>query len=325
MARSRSRRRSTLRRVVMPTCAIGFVLLVAYLLMPEGRPDSAQAAPAGQDTLADAASPGLPPKLAAEKAGPRAPGPATSPVRIPATQPAVTRTPPPIDDGKLSQDAEPAAGKLPALPVAPASRPAMFTTPASGLLAEAASLVEAGKLLEARAKLNDALQAGRLDPAGADTVKARIRELNGVMSDYEPDSELMRLCRTAGQGMRVPVSRDLLTVLSRAQALSELSDGAFDVTVGPYVRLWRTARRTGEFPTTAQLGTAREAVGYRHVRLDPDDKNFVWVGPSRVPKDAFTYPRVSLEQQAQFRDRIRRLEQRRTKPPKVAPTPPVLP
>ena len=62
--------------------------------------------------------------------------------------------------------------------MAPASRPATFTTPASGLLAEAASLVEAGKLLEARAKLNDALQAGRLDPAGADTVKARIRELN---------------------------------------------------------------------------------------------------------------------------------------------------
>jgi uncharacterized protein DUF4124 len=53
-----------------------------------------------------------------------------------------------------------------------------------------------------------------------------------------------------------------------------------------------------------------------NVRLDPYDKDFVWVGPSRVPKDAFTYPRVSLEQQAQFRDRIRRLEQRRSKPPK---------
>jgi hypothetical protein len=62
-----------------------------------------------------------------------------------------------------------------------------------------------------------------------------------------------------------------------------------------------------------------------NVRLDPYDKNFVWVGPSRVPKDTFTYPRVSLEQQAQFRDRIRRLEQRRSKPPKAAPTPPVRP
>jgi Domain of unknown function (DUF4124) len=62
-----------------------------------------------------------------------------------------------------------------------------------------------------------------------------------------------------------------------------------------------------------------------NVRLDPYDKDFVWVGPNRVPKDTFTYPRVSLDQQAQFRDRIRRLEQRRSKPPKAAPTPPVRP
>jgi hypothetical protein len=58
-----------------------------------------------------------------------------------------------------------------------------------------------------------------------------------------------------------------------------------------------------------------------NVRLDPYDKDFVWVGPSRVPKD----PRVSLEQQAQFRNRIRQLEQRRSKPPKAAPTLPVRP
>ena len=55
-----------------------------------------------------------------------------------------------------------------------------------------------------------------------------------------------------------------------------------------------------------------------NVRLDPSDRNFVWVGPSRVPKDTFTYPRVSLETQAKFRNRLRTLEQRRaTSPPGV--------
>jgi len=62
-----------------------------------------------------------------------------------------------------------------------------------------------------------------------------------------------------------------------------------------------------------------------NVRLDPHDENFVWVGPSRVPKDSFTYPRVSLDQQAQFRNRIRQLEQRRSKPLRASPTPPVRP
>jgi hypothetical protein len=52
-----------------------------------------------------------------------------------------------------------------------------------------------------------------------------------------------------------------------------------------------------------------------NIRLDPVDPNFVWVGRNRVPKDTFTYPRVSLDAQAQLRNRIRSLEQRRSIPP----------
>src|SRR5262245_60588875 len=94
------------------------------------------------------------------------------------------------------------------------------------------------------------LYAPGADSANAATraAYARIRELNGIMSDYEPDSELMRLCRTAGSGKPVPVSPDLLAILSRSQALSKKSDGAFDVTVGPVVRLWRRARKAKKIP-----------------------------------------------------------------------------
>ncbi len=48
------------------------------------------------------------------------------------------------------------------------------------------------------------------------------------------------------------------------------------------------------------------------VQLDPFDRNFVWVGPNRVPKDSLTYPHISLDQQMQFRDRIRALEEQRS-------------
>ena len=105
--------------------------------------------------------------------------------------------------------------------------------------------------------------------AAARAAYARIRQLNGVMSDYDPDSELMQLCRTAGSGKAVPVSRDLLTVLSRAQALSQQSEGAFDVTVGPVVRLWRKARKTRIMPTPNELAAARKLVDYRQIRIDP--------------------------------------------------------
>jgi uncharacterized protein DUF4124 len=59
-----------------------------------------------------------------------------------------------------------------------------------------------------------------------------------------------------------------------------------------------------------------------NVRLDPFDRDFVWVGPNRVPRDSFTYPHVSLDTQAQFHNRIRALEQRRSPPQKKFPTRP---
>src|SRR5262249_14195867 len=51
--------------------------------------------------------------------------------------------------------------------------------------------------------------------------------------------------------------------------LSKKSDGAFDITVGPLVRLWRHARRTRELPDPAELKKALALVGYDKVRLDP--------------------------------------------------------
>lgn len=102
----------------------------------------------------------------------------------------------------------------------------------------------------------------------AEAAFARFAELDEIMSDYKPDSELSRLSRTAGSGRAVELSDDLWKVLDRSVQLSNASDGAFDVTVGPYVRLWRRARRSKEFPTAERLTEARRAVGYKHLRLD---------------------------------------------------------
>lgn len=62
-----------------------------------------------------------------------------------------------------------------------------------------------------------------------------------------------------------------------------------------------------------------------NVRLDPYDPKFVWVGPNRVPKSTFTYPNVSLDKQAQFRNRVHTLEQRQSAPYKTSPGRPTQP
>jgi thiamine biosynthesis lipoprotein len=109
------------------------------------------------------------------------------------------------------------------------------------------------------------------DPAAAQAAAKsafqRIDALEDILSDYQADSELMRLCDQPF-GTPVPVSAELFDVLQRAQQISKLSDGAFDVTVGPYVRLWRFARKRKVLPTPAEIAEARAAVGWQKLRLD---------------------------------------------------------
>jgi thiamine biosynthesis lipoprotein len=120
------------------------------------------------------------------------------------------------------------------------------------------------------------------DEAAADKAAkdafARVVELDGILSDYKPASELMRLCARAG-GDPVPVSPELFFVLSTAQEVSRKSDGAFDVTVGPVVRLWRQARKDKKLPDPEKLAAARALVGYRNVRLNEKERTVQLLKP----------------------------------------------
>jgi len=97
----------------------------------------------------------------------------------------------------------------------------------------------------------------------------RIDRLESVMTDWRDDSELMRLCDRAGEGP-VRVSDDLLRVLVRSCEIARATSGAFDVTVGPVVRQWRDARRSGSLPESAQLDAARALVDWRLIEIDQE-------------------------------------------------------
>jgi thiamine biosynthesis lipoprotein len=113
------------------------------------------------------------------------------------------------------------------------------------------------------------------DRAKADAASAavftRVDELDRRLSDWRDDSEIATLARRAAAGVPtgpIPVSDDLARVLAVAQEISRRSGGAFDVTVGPLVQLWRRAKRQGELPDEAALAAARAATGWQKLRLD---------------------------------------------------------
>ncbi len=99
----------------------------------------------------------------------------------------------------------------------------------------------------------------------------RIAALDASFSDYQPESELMRLCERAG-GSPVAVSADLFDILQRSKAMYERSEGAFDVTVGPVVRLWRRARRERKLPSKETLEHALALVSSDFMTLDSKTK-----------------------------------------------------
>jgi thiamine biosynthesis lipoprotein len=102
----------------------------------------------------------------------------------------------------------------------------------------------------------------------ADAAFARAEELEQIMSNYREDSELQRLARP-GASAPMPISSDLYEVLAMSIRTSELSHGAFDVTVGPLVELWRKARTTHQMPSPSELSRAKALVDYRNIELDP--------------------------------------------------------
>lgn len=110
---------------------------------------------------------------------------------------------------------------------------------------------------------SEEVQAERAARAAFDTIAT----LDSVLSHYRSDSELMRLIRHAGEAP-VAVGEHLFRVLKHAETLSRRSGGAFDVTVGPYVALWREAHRNGTLPTASSLQQADSLVGWTMIDLN---------------------------------------------------------
>ncbi|WP_462322922.1 FAD:protein FMN transferase [Halochromatium sp.] len=111
-------------------------------------------------------------------------------------------------------------------------------------------------------------------PAGLDRdalamrIETRLAEINALMSTYQPSSELSRFNASSGTDWR-PVSSELVQVVAAAQALSEASAGAFDVTVGPLVNLWGFGPTVtaDALPSVLEIEQARARVGWQQLAV----------------------------------------------------------
>ena len=99
---------------------------------------------------------------------------------------------------------------------------------------------------------------------------ARLRELNDIFNNYSDSSEITRVNQNAA-AEPVAVSQDFYIVLKTALDFARLSDGAFDPTVGPLVRLWGFGKEP-RVPSQEEIEAAKKFVGWQNVILDDGPK-----------------------------------------------------
>lgn len=109
----------------------------------------------------------------------------------------------------------------------------------------------------------------------------RIDELNEKFSDYIDTSELSLLAKEVNK--EVVVSDDLFRVLKKATEVSENTNGAFDISAGPLIQLWRETRKTGILPSASTRNKVMQNVGYRFIEFPK--KNVVRLNASAMQLD----------------------------------------
>ena len=102
--------------------------------------------------------------------------------------------------------------------------------------------------------------------AAVDESFARIAELEENIR-----VDVKKIEDAAGSGAFVKISPDVYQILETAQIYSELTDGAFDVTIGAAVELWGIGTDKARVPSEAELAAVKNFVGREHLHLRSDE------------------------------------------------------
>jgi FAD:protein FMN transferase len=120
--------------------------------------------------------------------------------------------------------------------------------------------------------------------AAAEGALEEAGRIDQMLSNYRPESELSRVNEQAAD-QPVKVSQELFDLLTTCVEYSRASQGAFDITVAPLMKVWGFYKDSGRLPHRAEVRAALGQIGYRNIELDPASRtvHFVRHGVSLDP------------------------------------------
>jgi thiamine biosynthesis lipoprotein len=117
----------------------------------------------------------------------------------------------------------------------------------------------------------------QLQAAMADAFE-EVRRIDGELSNYRPGSDLSEVNRFAAE-RPVKVTPELFRLLSECLDYSRRSEGTFDISVGPLMKVWGFYKGTGRLPRKEEVDQALKKVGYRNVLLNAADRTVRFAQP----------------------------------------------
>ena len=105
-----------------------------------------------------------------------------------------------------------------------------------------------------------------------------IDRVEQLLSNYRDSSELSRINRDAATAP-VTIDAETMNFLTQAQHWSQVSDGAFDLTVGRLMKVWGFYRHQGHVPPPAELASIRPLTGWKNIELSPADRTVRFAVP----------------------------------------------
>jgi thiamine biosynthesis lipoprotein len=105
------------------------------------------------------------------------------------------------------------------------------------------------------------------EKAAAEGMK-RIKDLQDKMTINNQGSEIERLNASAGNGSYMPLSADSIYVLKTAFKYAQLSQGSFDVTIGPLVKSWGSFTQNPQIPKQAEINRIRKLINYKNLEIN---------------------------------------------------------
>lgn len=101
-----------------------------------------------------------------------------------------------------------------------------------------------------------------------------IQRIEKLMSTKIEQGDVFRINKFAGRRW-VSISSETLYVINKSIEIAEISDGGFDITIGPLIKVWDKVKEQGYPPSDEELKKALSLINFRDIMISPEGKIFL--------------------------------------------------